>query len=124
MHRPKLEIFEIFEFHYGYDSKEGIRRTILFFMTTTCRYRAGLTYIPSAFADRSREIGGKFRLETVCELHTLAGHTDWVSAVAVTPDGRRAVSASKDPTLKVWDLETGCELHTLAGHNSGSGSWS
>ena len=26
-------------------------------------------------------------------------------AVAVTPDGQRAVSASEDKTLKVWDLE-------------------
>jgi len=35
--------------------------------------------------------------------------------VAVTDDGR-AVSASFDRTLRVWDLETGQELHTLRGH--------
>ncbi len=34
-------------------------------------------------------------------------------AVAVTPDGQRAVSASGDKTLKVWDLESGRELRTL-----------
>jgi WD40 repeat protein len=39
--------------------------------------------------------------------------------VAVTPDGRRAVSASADGMLKVWELESGRELHTLAGHASG-----
>ena len=39
-------------------------------------------------------------------------------AVAVTPDGQRAVSASKDKTLKVWDLESGRELRTLEGHSS------
>jgi len=38
--------------------------------------------------------------------------------VAVSPDGRRAVSASHDKTLKVWDLETGRELRTLEGHSS------
>jgi WD40 repeat protein len=38
--------------------------------------------------------------------------------VAVSPDGRRAVSASHDETLKVWDLETGRELRTLQGHSS------
>jgi WD40 repeat protein len=30
--------------------------------------------------------------------------------VAVSRDGRRAVSASEDKTLKVWDLETGAVL--------------
>ena len=30
-----------------------------------------------------------------------------VNAVAVTPDGRQAVSASQDQTLKVWDLVGG-----------------
>ena len=36
--------------------------------------------------------------------------------MAVTPDGQRAVSASDDQTLKVWDLGSGRELRTLAGH--------
>ena len=39
--------------------------------------------------------------------------------MAVSPDGRRAVSASDDKTLKVWDLETGRELRTLEGHSDG-----
>jgi hypothetical protein len=38
--------------------------------------------------------------------------------VAVTPDGRRAVSASWDETLRVWDLESGESLRTLEGHAS------
>ena len=42
--------------------------------------------------------------------------------MAVTPDGQRAVSASADKTLKVWDLDSGRELRTLAGHSS-SGHW-
>ena len=37
--------------------------------------------------------------------------------MAVTPDGKRAVSASEDKTLKVWDLETGRALRTLEGHS-------
>ena len=52
-------------------------------------------------------------------LRTLEGHSSDVFGVAVTPDGKRAVSASWDYTLKVWDLESGRELRTLAGHSHG-----
>jgi hypothetical protein len=50
-------------------------------------------------------------------LRTLEGHADSVTAAAVTPDGKRAVSASGNHTLKVWDLETGRALRTLEGHS-------
>ena len=50
---------------------------------------------------------------------TLSGHTGSVTAVALSPDGRQAVSASRDSTLKVWDLETGREILTLSGHTEG-----
>jgi small GTP-binding protein len=36
--------------------------------------------------------------------YALTGHTAAVNAVAITPDGSRAVSASLDDTLRVWDL--------------------
>ena len=39
-------------------------------------------------------------------------------AVALTPDGQLAVSASQDKTLKVWELDSGRELRTLDGHTS------
>ncbi len=38
---------------------------------------------------------------------TLKGHTSTVWPISVTPDGRRAISASDDTTLKVWDIESG-----------------
>jgi len=36
----------------------------------------------------------------------LQGHKEWVS-LAITPDGSRVVSGSRDSTLRVWDLEKG-----------------
>jgi WD40 repeat protein len=48
---------------------------------------------------------------------TLTGHEGWVNAVAVLPDGRHAVSASSDRTLKVWSLVSGTEVRTLSGHD-------
>ena len=52
-------------------------------------------------------------------LRTLTGHSGSVKAVAVTPDGRLALSASMDQTLKVWELGSGRELRTLTGHAGG-----
>ncbi|MEA3324138.1 MAG: TIR domain-containing protein [Euryarchaeota archaeon] len=51
-------------------------------------------------------------------IRILEGHTGSVDAVAVTPDGRYAISGSDDNTLKVWDIESGEEIRTLAGHTS------
>src|SRR5205823_3006852 len=48
--------------------------------------------------------------------HILAGHTGPVRALAIMPDGQRAISASADQTLRIWDLESGQVLHTLVGH--------
>src|SRR5689334_17105657 len=52
----------------------------------------------------------------------LAGHTDWVTAMAVTPDGGRAISGSRDMTIKVWDLAAGRLQYSLAGHRDGISS--
>jgi hypothetical protein len=52
-------------------------------------------------------------------IRSLIGHASWVNAVALTSDGRQAVSASSDQTLKVWDLESGRVVRTLEGHTGG-----
>ncbi|WP_437528806.1 AAA family ATPase [Sorangium sp. So ce726] len=57
-----------------------------------------------------------FSRDSEALLRTLQGHKDAVTGVAVTSDGRIAVSASRDKTLKVWDLATGQLLRTLDEH--------
>ena len=48
----------------------------------------------------------------------LSGHTNYVWDVVVAPDGRTAVSASNDATLRVWDLASGLPRHVLTGHET------
>jgi WD40 repeat protein len=52
------------------------------------------------------------------EISCLEGHSKGVLDVAMTPDGRRGISASVDHTLRLWDLESGSELCVLEGHTS------
>jgi WD40 repeat protein len=56
--------------------------------------------------------------ESEALVRTLEGHTEFVSCVAVTADGRQAISGSWDDTLKVWDLGSGKLVRTLEGHTS------
>jgi WD40 repeat protein len=47
---------------------------------------------------------GLYDLKTGKELRLFKGHTDEVQRVACAPDGQRAFSASRDRTLRIWDL--------------------
>ena len=50
------------------------------------------------------------------QVYILNGHSDEINSIAVTSDGIRAITASKDNTLKVWDLVKREEINTLTGH--------
>ncbi|WP_073071123.1 WD40 repeat domain-containing protein [Phormidesmis priestleyi] len=64
-------------------------------------------------ASSTHDIIHLWNLETGKKQRTLSGHRDWVSALAISPDGQTLASASLDRTIKLWNLETGQLLKTL-----------
>jgi WD40 repeat protein len=48
---------------------------------------------------------------------TYQGHSDYVSSVAWSPDGKRIASASGDGIVQVWDAFTGGHNYTYRGHS-------
>lgn len=49
--------------------------------------------------------------------YSLTAHNPWVTAIAMSRDGRWLASGGLDDTIKLWNLETGDLVHTLAGHS-------
>ncbi len=50
------------------------------------------------------------------QLVVQTGHSQSVSSVAFTPDGKTLASGSSDNTIKLWEVATGRELRTFSGH--------
>lgn len=51
------------------------------------------------------------------ELRRFEGHTASVGSVAFSPDGRQALTASNDQTVRLWEVETGSEIRRFTGHD-------
>jgi WD40 repeat protein len=51
------------------------------------------------------------------ELAALAGHSNWVRAVAFAPGGKLLASGGDDRTVRLWRAGDGAHLHTYKGHS-------
>ena len=49
-------------------------------------------------------------------VESLIGHSDWIRAIAFSPDGKYLVSGSNDRTVRLWDLQTGQLIRLFKGH--------
>ena len=50
------------------------------------------------------------------ELQVFESHTAGISMIAVSADGRKALTGSEDGTIRLWDLETGVEIRSIFAH--------
>ncbi|MGL5084055.1 MAG: protein kinase domain-containing protein [Microcoleaceae cyanobacterium] len=46
----------------------------------------------------------------------IAAHSEWVRALAISPDGKTLASGSDDKTIRLWDLQQGVRQRTIEGH--------
>ncbi|CAH2572605.1 Vegetative incompatibility protein HET-E-1 [Planktothrix rubescens] len=87
---------------------------------TGCLAAIGESYYREMIGEvikRHQEVKPKCLLENVSIVHTITGHSGYVTSVAISPDGQTLVSGSNDKTIKIWQLSTGQELRTLTGHS-------
>lgn len=55
----------------------------------------------------------------IAPLRTLSGHTDRVSSMCFSADGRTLFSGSIDTFIRVWEVDTGKALRTFKAHSTG-----
>ena len=67
---------------------------------------------------RATEIARRIERRLFGEELALAGHTNGIVAVAVSPDSRYAATGGNDATVRLWDLKEGKELRRLNGISS------
>lgn len=72
-------------------------------------------WIASGSDDRTVRL---WRMDGQC-LRVLQGHTSWISAVAVSPNGAAIASGSEDQSVRLWDSQTDHCLKVVQGYSSG-----
>lgn len=54
-----------------------------------------------------------FDFETCSIVRTLKGHSNRITSLVFSPDGRWLISGSSDQTIKTWDIPNGCLIDVL-----------
>jgi eukaryotic-like serine/threonine-protein kinase len=98
---------------------------------TLSGYNKGYAGIAAAFSPDSKRLATVSYSSSTVEvwdtstgkrLFTLEGHTDPVTSVAFSPDGKLLAAASIDKTVRIWDAGTGNPIASLEGHTDAVGS--
>lgn len=81
---------------------------------------AAITFSP----DSQLLISASYKSVQIWDVNThkmnrsLDGHSQMVTSVAISPNGKQVVSGGTDRTVKLWDIVTGQLLHTFTGHTA------
>ena len=117
----------LFEVAFSMDGKHVISasrdRLVKIWNTETGAEVRRVHFVKPGFGFEFQEGSGRcqaltrseFRVSCILQVHTLPGHSDAVSSVALSPDGRRIASGSQDKTVKIWNAETGAEVSKHGG---------
>jgi WD40 repeat protein len=65
-----------------------------------------------------RTMVSEVKPSAIATARTLTGHSSYINAIALSPDGKTLATGSADKTIKLWDFNTEKELQTLTGHTS------
>ncbi len=60
-----------------------------------------------------------WNLTTDVKPRTIAAHSSWVKALAISPNNATIASGSNDKTIRLWDLKNGKKTRTIEGHTEG-----
>ena len=101
---------------FGFETAPGPFHRLAFQRVLTVAYSPdGQTLASSGSSDGTIQL---WNVENGTHTKTLKGHTDTVSTLAFSPDGKTLVSGSEDDTLRMWDTNTGRMLRKLSGHSN------
>ncbi len=101
-----------------------LKQSLLLLLTAGVLFAAGAGALHALAAAQGAAKEAPKPEEKAGEVRRFEGHPDWVYTVALSPDGRRALSGSAseedaDGAVRLWDVATGKELRRLEGHTAG-----
>jgi WD40 repeat protein/Tfp pilus assembly protein PilF len=80
-------------------------------------YARAVRYDPEAADIAQAAAGALLDAGIAHPIMNLIGHSNGITSIAVSPDGQRILTASRDHTARIWDASSGREITRFVGHS-------